>query len=146
MHPNAESPSSCSSSTNTFTFGRTAMLGATLVIALTFAGAASAEAPTFDKRCLADPKACMGEGPLGEEAETPVAAEPEAEAAPEEATTAEFAASGSGDPWKATPELEATETQLAPPLDYSRCVEISVRAGNGLDESSRVCAAVFGKS
>jgi hypothetical protein len=43
-------------------------------------------------------------------------------------------------------ESDACPTVAASPdavADFQRCIEVSIRGGNGYEESSRVCAAVF---
>jgi len=109
-----------------------AVLASLLLLSLPLpaAPALADDAPRFDASCLSDPRSCLPDDRASLEAE-PTPAPTASEPAPRD-----FVDPPPPDPW----------TEAAPVgggLDRTQCVERSVRAGNGLDESQRVCAAVF---
>jgi hypothetical protein len=101
------------------------------------APASASDAPVLDAGCLRDPAACKArfQAAAPENKEPAPAAEP----APEE-----VAAEESGPEAETEPSPQRAEWDEGVP-SYASCVETSVRAGNRLDESARVCRALFGE-
>lgn len=101
------------------------------------APAAASDAPVIDAGCLRDPAACKArfQAAAPEEKQPAPAAEP----APKEVAAEETSPEPPSEP--APPRAEWDEGVPG----YASCVETSVRAGNRLDESARVCRALFGE-
>ena len=142
---------------------RSVWVGAAFALCAGFASEASADTFTFSNACLEDREACLRA--LAAETEPPA---PEL-AAPEEdpillsnrhvgMSREELSVLGIVEGEEAPVEtVEIAEDQPfheesaepapapapAPEVGFTSCVEASVRAGNGLSESVRVCRSVF---